>query len=212
MRLMRVTFSALLLTATAPVFADGHFKLLEPPSRIVEDQRGDPQKAAPCGGATGVTPTMSGVVSQAVGGSKLHLKWQETIYHPGFYRVALAVKSLDELPPDPVAVVRQTEKGPFSVSGAIQSNPQKPVLADGLNLHHERPAAGTQLAPFETDITLPNINCEKCTLQVIQFMEAHGLNKDGDYTYHHCADIKITADPAKPIDKDWPGQATTDKQ
>jgi len=37
-------------------------------------------------------------------------------------------------------------------------------------------------------------------------MEAHGLNKDGDYTYHHCADIKITADPSKPIDKMWQGQ------
>lgn len=201
------------MLGTAPVFADGHFKLLEPASRIVEDQRGDPQKAAPCGGATGVTPTMTGTVSQAVGGSKLHIKVQETIYHPGFYRVALAVKSLDELPPDPVPVTRQTEKGAFSVSGAIQSNPQMPVLADGLFSHRDnRPAAGTLLPPAETDVTLPNINCEKCTLQVIQFMEAHGLNKDGDYTYHHCADIKITADPGKPIDKTWPGQGETTKQ
>lgn len=153
-----------------------------------------------------MTPTMSGIVSEAKGGSSLHIKVQETIYHPGFYRVALAVKSMDELPPDPVAVTRQTEKGPQSVSGAIQSNPQKPVIADGLFLHHTRPAAGTQLPPFETDITLPNINCEKCTLQIVQFMEAHGLNKDGDYTYHHCSDLKITADPAKPIDKEWQGQ------
>jgi len=206
MKLIRLSAIAFVLLATVPVLADGHFKLLEPASRIVEDQRGDPQKAGPCGGATGVTPAMSGIVSEAKGGAPIHIKVQETIFHPGFYRVALAVKSLDELPPDPVAVTRQTEKGPFSVSAAIQSNPQKPVLADGLNLHHARPASGTQLAPFETDVTLPNINCEKCTLQIVQFMEAHGLNKDGDYTYHHCADIKITADPSKPIDKDWQGQ------
>lgn len=206
MNLIRLSAIALVFLGTAPVLADGHFKLLEPSSRIVEDQRGDPQKAGPCGGATGVTPAMSGIISEAKGGSPIHIKVQETIYHPGFYRVALAVKSLDELPPDPVAVTRQTEKGPFSVSAAIQSNPQKPVLADGLNLHHTRPASGTQLAPFETDVMLPNITCEKCTLQIVQFMEAHGLNKDGDYTYHHCADIKITADPAKPIDKDWQGQ------
>ncbi len=205
MKIIRLSAIALLL-GTAPLLADGHFKLLEPASRIVEDQRGDPQKAGPCGGATGVTPTMSGVVTEAKGGSSLHIKVQETIFHPGFYRVALAVKSLDELPPDPVAITRQTEKGPFSVSGAIQSNPQKPVLADGLNLHHDRPAAGTQLAPFETDVKLPNITCEKCTLQIIQFMENHGLNKDGDYTYHHRADIKITADPTKPLDKEWQGQ------
>jgi len=206
MKLIRLSSVALLMLGTAPVFADGHFKLLEPASRIVEDQRGDPQKLGPCGGTSAAAPAMTGIVSQAVGGSKLHIKVQETIYHPGFYRVALAVKSLEELPPDPVAITRQTEKGPMSVSAAIQSAPQKPVIADGLFLHHTRPAAGTQLDPNETDIVLPNINCEKCTLQIVQFMEEHGLNKDGDYTYHHCADIKITADPAKPVDKAWPGQ------
>jgi hypothetical protein len=207
MTLMRLTLCALLVLATTPALSAGHFKLLEPASRLVEDQRGDPQKLGPCGGTSANAGTPTGIVSAAVGGSKLHIKVQETIYHPGFYRVALAVKSLDELPADPVAVTRETEKGPWSISGAIQSNPQMPVLADGLFLHHTRPAAGTQLPPNETDITLPNINCEKCTLQIVQFMEDHGFNKDGGYTYHHCADIKISADPAKPIDKGWPGQS-----
>ena len=206
MRLTRLISCSLLILATAPALSAGHFKLLEPASRIVEDQRGDPQKLGPCGGTSANAGTMSGVVNQAVGGTKLHIKVQETIYHPGFYRVALAVKSLDELPPDPVAVTRETEKGPWSISGAIQSHPQMPVLADGLNSHRTRPAAGTQLPPYETDVQLPNINCEKCTLQIVQFMEDHGYNKDGGYTYHHCADIKITADASKPIDKAWPGQ------
>lgn len=197
---------ALVFLGTAPVLADGHFKLVEPASRIVEDPRGDPQKLGPCGGTSANAGTPSGIVNQAVGAAKLHIKVQETIYHPGFYRVALAVKSVDELPADPVAVTRETDKGPWSISGAIQSNPQAPVLADGLFSHRTRPAAGTQLAPWETDVTLPNINCEKCTVQIVQFMEDHGFNKDGGYTYHHCADIKITADPSKPIDKSWPGQ------
>jgi len=35
---------------------------------------------------------------------------------------------------------------------------------------------------------------------VIQFMEQHGPNNPGMYTYHHCATIQITADPKKPID------------
>jgi hypothetical protein len=207
MKLVRLSSVALLMLGTAPVFADGHFKLLEPASRIVEDQRGDPQKLGPCGGTSANAGTMTGIVNTAVGGSKIHVKVQETIYHPGFYRVALAVKSVDELPPDPVAVTRETEKGPWSISGAIQSAPQKPVLADGLFSHRTRPAAGTTMDPNETDVQLPNINCEKCTLQIVQFMEEHGYNKDGGYTYHHCADIKITADPAKPIDKAWPGQS-----
>jgi hypothetical protein len=56
---------------------------------------------------------------------------------------------------------------------------------------------------FETDIDIPNVNCPKCTLQIIEFMAEHGLNPDGGYFYHHCADIQVIADPAKPIDKRW---------
>ena len=205
MNLNRLFCVTALVVGTAPVIAADHFRLLEPASRLVENKLGDPQKLGPCGGTSANPGEPTGIVNQAVGGSKLHIKVQETIYHPGFYRVALAVKSLDELPPDPVAVVKDTPKGPWSISGAIQSNPQMPVLADGLFSHRTRPTGA--MDPFETDVQLPNINCEKCTLQIIQFMEDHGFNKDGGYTYHHCADIKITADPAKPIDKAWPGQS-----
>ena len=59
------------------------------------------------------------------------------------------------------------------------------------------------MVPWESDIQLPNINCEKCTLQVIQFMADHGYNQPGGYSYHHCADLQITADPSKPIDEGW---------
>jgi hypothetical protein len=201
MRLTRLLAVSVLLSGLAPAFTDAHFKLLEPASWLVEDNRGDPQKLGPCGGTSANAGTPSGVVGAAIGGSKLRIKLQETIYHPGFYRVALAVKSREELPPDPVAVTRDTEKGPWSISGAIQSAPQRPVLADGLFLHKARPTE-----PYETDVQLPNINCEKCTLQIVQFMEEHGYNKDGGYTYHHCADLKITADPAKPVDRGWMGQ------
>jgi hypothetical protein len=31
-------------------------------------------------------------------------------------------------------------------------------------------------------------------------MAAHGLNSDGDYSYHHCAVLQIHANPEKPID------------
>src|ERR1700754_3992527 len=35
----------------APAIAHGHFKLVEPASWLVENDRGDPQKTGPCGGA-----------------------------------------------------------------------------------------------------------------------------------------------------------------
>src|SRR5215210_4885694 len=151
---MRFLSALVALLFAAPVVGDAHFKLLEPASWIVSNDRGDPQKAGPCGGDAKDPGTPTNVVGKAVGGQMLHLKVQETIYHPGHYRVALAVNSRDELPPDPVTTTRETEKGPQSVWAVIQSPPQKPVLADGLFPHYTRPA---QPQTFETDIELPNI-------------------------------------------------------
>jgi hypothetical protein len=176
-----------------------HFKLVEPASWIIEDERGDPQKGFPCGGSNTDYGKPSYAVSPATGGSKLHIKVQETIFHPGHYRVALAVNSPAELPVDPKATTETTERGPRSVSGEIMNPVQVPVLADGLFPHSAKVDT-----PLETDVTLPNISCKRCTLQVIQFMEQHGPNNPGMYTYHHCATIQITADSKKPIDAAWP--------
>src|SRR5258708_2539227 len=60
------------------------------------------------------------------------------------------------------------------------------------------------MAPWETDISLPNLSCAKCTLQVIEFMADHPYNQPGGYSYHHCADLQISADSSKPMDKGWP--------
>ena len=189
-------------TLAASAVADAHFKLLEPASWLVEDQRGDPQKAGPCGGTNADWGKPTYAVTKATGGQKLRLRLQETIYHPGHYRVALAVNSPTELPPDPVTATRDGERGPISVSATIQSPPQIPVLADGLFVHAEKPAG--QMAPWETDVQLPNISCRKCTLQIVQFMAEHAFNNPGGYSYHHCAELQITADPTKPLDRGWP--------
>jgi hypothetical protein len=189
-----------------------HFKLLEPAAWINSDQRGDPQKVGPCGGDPkgDNAKLLTNAITKVTGGSKLHIKIQETIFHSGHYRVALAVNSRTELPGDPVTVEKYTEKGVYSVWGAIQSPPQIPVLADGLFPHYPdegQPASAlpkTPMPPWEADIQLPNISCPKCTLQVIQFMADHVYNVPGGYAYHHCADLQITADPSKPISKGWP--------
>jgi hypothetical protein len=184
-----------------------HFKLLEPVSWIVENDRGDPQKTGPCGGSNVDWGKESYVVNEAKGGATLHLKLQETVYHPGHYRVALAVNSMNELPPDPVTTTRDSERGPWSVSAVIQDPPQAPVIADGLFVHNTRPAAMPQL--WETDLQLPNVNCDRCVLQVVQWMAEHAFNNPGGYSYHHCAIMKITADPSKPLDTRWPAQRAT---
>ena len=104
-----------------PAVTYTHFRLVEPASWIVEDARGDPQKGFPCGGSNTDYGKPSYAVTQAVGGSTMHLKVEETIYHPGHYRVALAVNSPAELPVDPKATTETTERGPRSLSGEVMN-------------------------------------------------------------------------------------------
>jgi hypothetical protein len=189
------------LLGVVPATTHAHFKLLEPASWLIENDRGDPQKAGPCGGSNTDWGKPSYIVTKVMGGSRLRVRVQETIFHPGHYRVALAVNSPTELPPDPETQTRASEKGPWSVTATIQNPPRVPVLADGLFPHTARVET-----PFETEVQLPNINCRKCTLQVVQWMAEHAFNNPGGYSYHHCADLQITADPSKPIDKEWPAE------
>jgi hypothetical protein len=185
------------VVAVTATTVSAHFKLISPASWIVEDMRGDPQKIAPCGGTMADAGTPTNAVTKVQGGQKLHIEVDETIFHPGHYRIALA-RTRAGLPPDPEVTTQQTEKGPRSVSAAIATNPQPPVLADGLWPHTERPTA-----KWTTDIDIPNISCEKCTLQIIEFMANHPGVREGGFSYHHCADLQITADASKPIDKRW---------
>ena len=185
-----------------PSLGFAHFKLLAPASWIAEDDRGDPQKAGPCGGTNADYGKPTYAVTDVKGGSQLHVKVQETIYHPGHFRIALAVNSPAELPVDPKAMTMPNDKGvQMSVSAEIMNPVAPPVLVDGLWQHTAKSDT-----PFETDVTIPNINCKGCTLQVIQFMEQHGPNNPGNYTYHHCAVLRITADPTKPLSTGWPQQ------
>jgi len=187
----------------APMAGQAHFILMQPASAIQENGLGDPQKLGPCGGTSKDPGTPTGAVTAVTGGEPLHLHVKETVYHPGHFRVALSVLDRAELPADPEDVTREGPRGPISVSAKVDPNPRPPVLVDGLWEHHERKPG----QEFETDVKIPNINCGHCSLQVIQFMEEHGVNPDGRFTYHHCADLKITANPKLPLDTAWPGQA-----
>jgi hypothetical protein len=201
-RILIVTVALASLSAAA----DAHFVLVSPAASLVQNRLGDPQKIAPCGGVSANpgrgTPANPGVPSGAVtnvkGGTNLPLLVQESIFHPGHYRVALA-RTVAQLPPDPVVTTAQTERGVRSQSAVIQNPPVAPVLLDGIFAHTERPTQN-----FEAEIPIPNITCPNCVLQVIEFMADHpGVAVDGGHSYHHCAILNITADPAKPMDSRW---------
>jgi hypothetical protein len=177
----------------APV-VNAHFKLLEPAGWLVEDERGDPQKLAPCGGTLANPGMPSNAVTAVQGGQKLKIVVQETVFHPGHYRIALARKR-NSLPADPPVKMKDTERGPRSASATIQTRPRPPILADGLWPHSAKHEGN-----WETEIVIPNITCEGCALQVIEFMAEHPGVREGGFSYHHCAVLNITADPSKPLE------------
>jgi len=187
-RIFNLAAAGLLLSATA----SAHFTIIEPPpASTAKDGKGD----APCG------PSMSSNVVTAVqGGHEIDLVVDETLNHGGFYRVALALEDASELPPDNTVYDSMGNvlppAGPGNSDHAdYETTPKFPVLADHLFAHEQSAAA----AKYMGKVMLPNVNCDKCILQVIEFMAPHRSNgPNAGYFYHNCANLKITADPALP--------------
>jgi hypothetical protein len=93
---------ALALSAilAAPPLAFAHFVLHAPASWRDQNFLGDPQKLGPCGDEGAVADT--GVVTAFSAGDTITITIDETIFHPGHYRVALAVNDRSELPAEPI--------------------------------------------------------------------------------------------------------------
>ncbi len=161
--------------------ADAHFNLQEPACWMSQDSLGLPEKLGPCGDETPGTPT--GTVTAFQTGQTITITINEIIFHPGHYRIALATNRSD-LPPEPT--VTPDDMSPCG-SVPIQSPAVFPVLADGI-FEHDQPFT----EPQTIQLKLPdNVTCDKCTLQVLEFMGQHPLNNPGGCYYHHCADISI---------------------
>jgi len=183
--------------------AEAHFRLVQPPSWLNEDSLGGPQKGSPCGpGNTmlilgdDVQPVpSSNAVTTFSAGQTVALQLEETVYHPGYFRVSLArtkaarATSADfPNPPltDPVDCHYDTK--------AVATGAHDNVLADGLFMAEGQDGTNRSLMP---SIKLPDEPCDECSLQVVQVMEGH---PGSSCFYFHCADIKIVAAPAPAVD------------
>jgi hypothetical protein len=118
--------------------ASAHFELKAPPPSKASDTSGG-KGPKPCG-----PDDASAVVTPVTGGSMLEIKIDETVHHPGHYRVALALKSRDELDPDKPGGLKEPDvlnaqgmviTSGNSVSAKIQNPVVFPVLADGILAH-----------------------------------------------------------------------------
>jgi hypothetical protein len=184
----RIVLGTVLLVgvAGAPAPARAHFVLVTPDSWMSQGAFGDPQKLGPCGDEGGGTAT--GKVTAFRPGQTIEVTVDEKIFHPGHYRVALAVGDRSELPPPPaITAVGSDPCG----SAEIEDPPIFPILADNV-LPHTEPFE----APQTFAVTLPTtVTCAACTLQVIEYMSNHGR----PCFYYHCATISIQDDLATPI-------------
>ena len=166
--------------------AEAHFKLNAPAALSQQSSLGDPQKSAPCGQADPGNPLVpTNMVAAVQSGTMLTISINETIFHPGHYRVALA-QDMNSLPADPPVTAGTTACG----STVINANPTMPLLGDGLLVHTTTFGGATQTM----QVPIPaGLTCTNCILQVTQFMSNHGLNNPGGCFYHHCATVSISA-------------------
>ncbi len=172
----RVLFA--LAITFVPAIASAHFHLDAPPPSAVQSTTGDPQISAPCGPNGIGTPTNA--VTTVMAGSTMTLTINETIDHPGHYRVALA-QDASGLPVDPPVTPGTTACGTVP----IDASPSLPLLADGLFVHTSGfSSAQTAQVPIPAGIT-----CTNCVVQVLEFMSNHPQ----PCFYYHCATVNVVA-------------------
>ena len=152
--------------------ASAHLALLSPASRYGEDVL----KQGPCGIAGGAR---SEHVTTLQPGAQLEVVWDEYVDHPGHFRIAFDADGDDDLV-DPACLSGCTSRTP-----EIERYSNGSVLLDGIA---DTPAGGESRAV----VTLPDVECEHCTLQVIQVMyDKPPYVTPGNDIYYQCADLVL---------------------
>ncbi len=171
---------------SVPVGVSAHLELTEPVSRY----GGDVLKYGPCGVRDGERTENVTVFEP---GETIEVRWNEYVDHPGHYRVAFDADGDDDFV-DPATMME------------FDSN--EAVLLDGIE------DGARELFEYAVTVTLPDVECERCTLQVIQVMyDKMPYTTPGNDIYYQCADLVLRAaepgsdpdpDPNPPVDPEPP--------
>lgn len=122
-------------------------------------------------------------------GSSLHLVWDEYIVHPGWFRISFQQNGdTFEIPP-----ISNGKTG----AGAASNYPTEDLTGKvdpgtGSLIIADRIAHGT----LSKDITLPNVECNNCTLQLTQMMTdkpPYSIDTLSNDIYYACVDLVLTA-------------------
>lgn len=181
------------ISASAPVFA--HIQLVTP---LPRDPKNDGIKLGPCGS----TVRSPAKVTTAKPGDTITVEWDETISHPGYFRILFDEDGQNDLIKPTMASFKLYSDYYYGQRNGVTvdklpkliSTPTKEggawVLADNWGLH---PSGAKR--PWMLKVTLPNVTCNNCTLQVVQGMFENSRTYDSAY-YYHCADFILKGDVA----------------
>lgn len=143
-----------------------HIQLVYPPQRTAS------QKAGPCGASGG---TRGDTVTVLEPGATITVQWDETIDHPSHYRISFDMDGDDDF---------------VEPATMDELNSNDAVLVDGI-----ADQSGSTPRRYEQTITLPDVECDNCTLQLIQVMYDKAPYGDGNDLYYQCADLTLTLTP-----------------
>lgn len=167
--------------------ASAHIRLLAPQERYTEQESGD-GGSCPCGvvvagrrcrqPAERSDPNRVDDRATALrGGSTLRVRLEEYVGHAGRLRIA------------------------FDPDGAEMDDFNAHVLTDIPDPAGNAGNTGED-AIWEIEARLPNIDCERCTLQVVQRVDGDTqtplLSPGASTGYYACADLALTHDPSLP--------------
>lgn len=156
-------------------------------------------KAGPCGQVGGTRGTN---VYTYEPGSTITVSLVEFIAHPGYFRIAFDDDGDDGFK-EPVSILpvdpkRKCPDGPGDHCGASDFYNSAAVLPGMDNLDPHLAAIGPS-PKYTWQVKLPNVECNNCTLQIIQVMEDDGAHGPFDTTagvgvediYHQCIDLVL---------------------
>jgi hypothetical protein len=189
--------------------AFGHIDLERAGTHIAKYEqgaRGADTKIGPCGNPEGIA---TGAVYTYSPGETITVEMAEYVAHPGYFRIAFDddgddafmeprwIVAMDPENRDggcPIDETDQCRVGNQAEEGDFFNTPA--VLMDNLNPHVSADAQET----YSWEVTLPDVECDNCTLQLIQVMEDpaggfHGVYNpalgDNNDVYHQCIDIRL---------------------
>ena len=187
-----IAAGALVLALATPAAA--HVALEYPPSRYGENVL----KEGPCGVAGGARTTN---VTELEAGSTITVVWDEYVDHPGHFRLAFDAEGDDDFA-DPLCLAHCDSRN-MDIGLYVNDS----VLLDGIA---DTPAGGES----RVELTLPDVECNNCTLQLIQVMtDKPPYTSPGNDLYYQCADLILHKRAVEPCagDCDGNGRVTVEE-